>query len=496
MSTIIKSDKRNLHINNTHLEDKDKHNLHINNTHLEDKDNHTTTVQHNISNIPNNYQHYCISPIDGRYNYITKSLSNYFSEFNFFKYRLFIELKYFCELSKFIPELSLINDTDRNSIMNIWSYFSDTDYHFIKNIEKTTQHDIKALEYFIQQKFTTLGYNNYISFIHFGLTSQDINTSANILALKDCMNNDFIPIISNLLIKIELISSQFKNDTMLSFTHGQPAVPTTMGKELFVFSYRLQEQLNNLTNMKFTTKFGGAIGNFNAHYYAYPKLNWNLFADKFIDIIGLKREQYTTQISNYDNLCNIFNQIKTINCIINDLNIDCWLYISKGYLKLKIVNDEIGSSTMPQKVNPIHFENSEGNIHIANSIIEGITRKLPVSRLQRDLTDSTILRNIGTIIAYSYISYTSTIKGLDKIDINRDIIYSDLLTNYNVLTEAVQTILRKHKDNKAYEKLHEISRNNFDYYALNLFINNLPENIKNELININHESYRGNISLL
>ena len=379
--------------------------------------------------------------------------------------------------------------------MNILTSFSNSDYEIIKKYEKKLQHDIKALEYFIQHKFNTLGLNKYISFIHFGLTSQDINTSANILALKDCINIELLPCFWNLIMKIETISSNMKNVIMPAFTHGQPAVPTTMGKEFCVFSYRLEEQINKLKNNNiYSTKFGGAIGNFNAHYVAYPNLNWQEFSDKFIRSFGLHREQVTTQISNYDNLCNIFNQIKTINCIINDLNIDCWLYISKGYLKQKINNNEIGSSTMPQKVNPINFENSEGNICIANALIEGITRKLSISRLQRDLTDSTILRNIGSLLGYSYISYSSTLKGLERIDINKELIHCELTSNYSIITEAIQTILRKHGQVNAYEQLYEISRNNFDHNKLNEFILKLPEEIRDEVKNITPETYYGHNS--
>ena len=437
----------------------------------------------------------CISPIDGRYKDITKPLSNYFSEFSFFKYRLLIELKYFCALTTIIPELNEIDDLKRKKIMNILTSFNNRDYEIVKKYEKNLQHDIKALEHFIQHKFTSLGLNKYISFIHFGLTSQDINTSANILALKDCINIEILPYFWKLIMKIETISSNMKNVIMPAFTHGQPAVPTTMGKEFCVFSYRLEEQVNQLRNNNiYSTKFGGAIGNFNAHYAAYPNLNWQDFSDKFIRSLGLHREQVTTQISNYDNLCNIFNQIKTINCIINDLNIDCWLYISKGYLKQKINNNEIGSSTMPQKVNPINFENSEGNICIANALIEGITRKLSISRLQRDLTDSTILRNIGSLLGYSYISYSSTLKGLERIDINKELIHSELTSNYSIITEAIQTILRKHGQVNAYEQLYEISRNNFDRTKLNEFILKLPEKIKNEVINITPETYYGHNS--
>ena len=354
-----------------------------------------------------------ISPIDGRYQQTTKVLTKYFSEFSFFKYRLYVELQYFIALIDILPELeSLKNESIKcnNSesikfnIIKIWGEFNEKDYIKIKEYEDILNHDIKALEYFIRDKFIEIGLKDYTSFIHFGLTSQDINTSANVLSVMNAIMGCIIPLISEIINALRyLMEDKVNNQIMLGFTHGQPAVPTTMSKELLVFYYRIQEQLNVLKGMRFTTKFGGAVGNFNAHYAAYPEIDWISFADKFINSIGLEREQYTTQISNYDHLCNIFNQMKTINNIINDLNIDCWLYISKDYLKLKKVSTEIGSSTMPQKVNPINFENSEGNVCIANALIEGITRKLSVSRLQRDLTDSTILRNIGSVFSYSLI---------------------------------------------------------------------------------------------
>lgn len=437
----------------------------------------------------------CISPIDGRYNNTTKPLSKFFSEYSFFKYRLYIELRYFIYLSEFLPELKEINiSMVKIEIMKIWTKFNKADYLIIKKHENVLQHDIKALEYFIRDKFKELELDKYISFIHFAVTSQDINTSANILALKDALMLCIIPEISKIIDGIELFIQDTQNTTMLGFTHGQPAVPTTMGKELHVFQYRIKEQLDILKSMPYTTKFGGAVGNFNAHYAAYPDIDWNHFADLFISDIGLKREQYTTQISNYDNLCNIFNQLKTINCIVNDLNIDCWLYISKRYLKLKTVSSEVGSSTMPQKVNPINFENSEGNICIANSLIEGITRKLSISRLQRDLTDSTILRNMGSVLAYTLISYTSTQKGIGKIEINKDVINQELEENLSVLAEPIQTILRKHGQQDAYEKLHQLTRDmKINQQLLDEFITTLPENAINDITKITLDNYIGNV---
>ena len=435
-----------------------------------------------------------ISPIDGRYHNITKSLSSYFSEFSFMKYRLYVELQYFVHLIDVLPELkSIASPSIKSQIINIWKMFDKDDFNIIKQYEIILNHDIKALEYFIRDKFKTIGLEKYTSFIHFGITSQDINTSANILALKESLFSCIIPNISKIVSNINsFIQNLGPFSTMLGFTHGQPAVPTTMSKEFHVFVYRINEQLKILNTMPFTTKFGGAVGNFNAHYAAYPEINWTYFANNFIRNIGLQREQFTTQISNYDHLCNMLNVIKTINNIINDLNIDCWLYISKGYLKLISVSTEVGSSTMPQKVNPINFENSEGNICIANAMLEGVTRKISISRLQRDLTDSTILRNLGSIMAYSLIAYTSTQKGIGKIEINHEIIKKDLHDNLSVLSEGIQTILRKHNISDAYEKLHELTRDKrMNITTLNRFISTLPQRVRIEVEQLTLDNYTG-----
>ena len=436
-----------------------------------------------------------ISPLDGRYSTITSDLQQYFSEFSFFKNRLYIELKYFIHLTHVLPELKRINLPDiHNIILNIWKNFSENDYHSIKKYEQTTNHDIKALEYFIRDKFKENNLETYNSFIHFAITSQDINTSANVLALKNAMNDVMIPAIKLIIDILNKHSDSMKDNIMLAFTHGQPAVPTTMGKELSVFTYRLEEQINYLSFVSYSTKFGGAVGNFNAHYWAYPQIDWPIFSEIFINELGLKREKVTTQISNYDNLCNLLNCIRTINNIINDMNIDCWLYISKNYFQLSISNDEVGSSTMPQKINPIHFENSEGNICIANSLIEGITRKLPVSRLQRDLTDSTILRNLGSVLGYCLVSYHSSYKGLLRIKINNCVIIEELNKNIAVLTEGVQTILRKYNDTNAYEKLVQLSRKEtITMQILFTFIHSLPYAQQRDLIQLNITNYKGNL---
>tara|TARA_B100001059_G_scaffold32749_1_gene26355 strand:+ start:278 stop:1651 length:1374 start_codon:yes stop_codon:yes gene_type:complete len=436
-----------------------------------------------------------ISPLDGRYHSKTKELCQFFSEKAFFKYRLFVELKYFLQLIDYLDELKDLNKIIvHDKLIRYYQNFSDEDYNTVKKYEFDTNHDIKALEYYIQTIFITEGLAEYIPFIHFGLTSQDINTSANILSLKDSMNNVVKPFLHKIVEILDLYNADMSKNIMLSFTHGQPAVPTTMGKELNVYKYRLNVQLDNLNHAIYSTKFGGAVGNFNAHKLAYPNIDWNDFADKFIhNELELVRETYTTQISNYDNICNIFNQIKCINNIINDLNIDCWLYISKGYLKQRINTNETGSSTMPHKVNPINFENSEGNICIANSLIEGITRKLPISRLQRDLTDSTILRNIGCVIGYSLLSYKSTLEGLQKIQVDNDVIKNELHKSSIVLSEGVQTVMRKHKINDSYEKLKKLTRLDKEIKSddIQFFIHNLDDKIQNELKHLTVENYIG-----
>ena len=436
-----------------------------------------------------------ISPLDGRYHSKTKELCGFFSEEAFFKYRLFVELKYFLQLIDYLDELNDLNKDDvHDKLIYYYHNFSTKDYDTIKKCEYDTNHDVKALEYYIQTIFLNEGLYEYIPFIHFGLTSQDVNTSANVLSLKDSINKIVTPSLNKIVEILELYTFDMSKHVMLSFTHGQPAVPTTMGKELNVYNYRLSVQLDNLNHAVYSTKFGGAIGNFNAHHLAYPNIDWNDFADKFVEKeLDLRRETHTTQISNYDNICNILNQIKCINNIINDLNIDCWLYISKGYLKQRINTNETGSSTMPHKVNPINFENSEGNICIANSLIEGITRKLPISRLQRDLTDSTILRNIGCVIGYSLLSYKSTLEGLQKIQVDHNVINSELHNNSIVLSEGIQTVMRKHKIKDSYEKLKQFTRLDKEIKSddIHSFINNLNDEIQNDLVNLTVENYIG-----
>jgi adenylosuccinate lyase len=438
-----------------------------------------------------------LSPLDGRYADQLCELKDLMNEKSFFKYRLVVELKYFLKLIDYLPELNKLKENKIKYKFNFLYYinnFDDNEYNIIKSYEKTTNHDVKALEYYIQDIFEKEDLKEYIPFIHFGLTSQDINSSANIMMFKESINNILIDSLHCILNTINNHYRDMKDISMLSFTHGQCAVPTTMGKELYVYKYRLEKQINILQNMEYSTKFGGAVGNFNAHKLAYPNIDWNDFSDNFIEKdLLLKREKYTTQISNYDNLCNTLNMVKTINCIINDLNIDCWLYISKGYLNQKINSTETGSSTMPHKVNPINFENSEGNICIANALIEGITRKLSISRLQRDLTDSTILRNLGTVLGYSLLSYKSTLKGLNKISLNKKIIKNDLTNNVSILAEGIQTVMRKHKISNSYEKLKDLTRinDNVNENDINEFIKSLDENIQKELLLLNVENYIG-----
>ena len=438
-----------------------------------------------------------LSPLDERYFEQTKQLRSYFSEMAFFSYRFFVEVKYFINLIDVLPELEpLIKDKEfiNETLMNYYHFFTIEDYKTIKEYEKQTNHDVKALEYYIADKFKNNGLEKYIPFIHFGITSQDVNTSANILALKDGITNVLIPQLKEIIKILYTYGNEMKTNIMLSFTHGQAAVPTTMGKELMVYKYRLNEQLENLKNVKYSTKFGGAVGNFNAHKLAYPNINWNSFADNLIvNGLSLSRENMTTQISNYDNLCNILNLIKTINNIINDLNIDCWLYISKGYMVQRINKEETGSSTMPHKVNPINFENSEGNICIANALIEGITRKLSISRLQRDLTDSTILRNMGVLFGHSLLSYKSTLTGLNKISINNELLEKELEENKAVLSEGIQTVMRKHTMENAYETLKYLTRTNekITDETLQDFIVTLPDNIKEDLKDLSMKNYIG-----
>ncbi len=434
-----------------------------------------------------------ISPLDDRYKNITKDIKEYFSEFAFCKFRLFVELHYFAKLCKLnLPELQ-VDNTD--FIDNILDNFNYDEYLTIKEYEQKINHDVKAIEYYLQDQFDTYNYNKYSSFIHFGLTSQDINNTAISLSLKYYIQVHYTYKLGNIYKKIKEQSNEWKDIIMLSRTHGQPAVPTTLGKEFTVFYYRLNIQYKILKNSKYYGKFGGASGNLNAHKAAYPNINWIEFGNKFINSLGLIRSKYTTQIDNYDNLSVIFDCLKRINTILIDMCQDIWLYISMDYIKLKINKNEVGSSTMPHKVNPINFENAEGNLKLANTLLEFFSRKLPVSRLQRDLTDSTVLRNIGVVFGHIMVAFDNIENGLNKLDANNEKINQELEDNYVVITEGIQTILRKYGQEDAYEQLKEFSRNNQQITKKNIdnFINSLdvPLSIKKELLTINIANYVG-----
>ncbi|MFH1005158.1 MAG: adenylosuccinate lyase [Bacteroidota bacterium] len=403
-----------------------------------------------------------ISPIDGRYRTQTKELPAFFSEEALMKYRIYIEVEYFialCELP--LPQLSDFDKKNFAKLRSIYSGFSAENVFKIKKIEATTNHDVKAVEYFLKEKFDALKLSNYREFIHFGLTSQDINNTATPLLFKDAVNKIYIPYLDKIISKLNRVGEQWKNIPMLARTHGQPASPTKLGKEILVFVERLQIQKKLFLQISFSAKFGGSTGNFNAHHVAYPEINWTDFANKFVnDKLGLHRSQFTTQIEHYDNLAAQFDAMKRINTILIDLCRDIWLYISMNYFRQEIKKNEVGSSAMPHKVNPINFENAEGNLGIANSLFEHFSAKLPVSRLQRDLTDSTVLRNIGVPVAHSLISFKSILKGMDKIIINKEAIEKDLEENWIVIAEAIQTILRREGYPNPYEVLKKLTRTN------------------------------------
>jgi len=436
-----------------------------------------------------------ISPIDGRYSTQTDYLSEFFSEKALIKFRLKVEVEYFIKLTEIgINQLSDWNKKNNPTLRNIYDNFNDSHANEIKKIEKTTNHDVKAVEYFLKNKFKSLGFEKYSEFIHFGLTSQDINNTAIPLSLKEYFNS-YYDLLENLLKHLKDKSVEYKDVTILARTHGQPASPTKLGKEFNVFIVRVEEQLKYLKKIPFSAKFGGATGNFNAHHIAYPEIDWKKFAESFVKNMGLSLSFPTTQIEHYDNLAAIFDNIKRINSIIIDFNQDMWLYISMDYFKQKIKKGEIGSSAMPHKVNPIDFENSEGNLGIANSILNHLSSKLPISRLQRDLTDSTVLRNLGVPIAHTIIGINSTIKGINKILLNKNKIDEDLENNWIVISEAIQTILRREGYPNPYEALKKLTRKNekIDKITFSGFINNLEisEKVKKELMKISPFNYTG-----
>lgn len=436
-----------------------------------------------------------ISPIDGRYSNQTSNLQDFFSEKALIKYRLKIEIEYFIKLTEIkIDGLKSWRKSNNKLLRKIYTDFDEKNALEIKEIEKTTNHDVKAVEYFLKNKFKKLRFEKFSEFVHFGLTSQDINNSAIPLSIKDYIKS-YKLLIQSLLKLIKQKSKEYKNISMLARTHGQPASPTRLGKEFEVFEVRINEQIKQLNNIPLSAKFGGATGNFNAHHLTFPKINWKKFAESFMKDLGLKLSFPTTQIEHYDNLASLFDNLKRINTIIIDFNQDMWLYISMDYFKQKIKKGEIGSSAMPHKVNPIDFENSEGNLGLANSIFNHLSTKLPISRLQRDLTDSTVLRNIGVPIAHTIIGINSTIKGINKLLVNSEKINEDLENNWIVIAEGIQNILRKEGYPNPYELLKDLTRNNkkINQDTFTKFINSLDisEKLKKDLKKITPYNYTG-----
>lgn len=440
-----------------------------------------------------------ISPIDGRYRDKVDSLANYFSESALIRYRVMVEVEYFialCELP--LPQLRGFDHALFDNLKEIYLDFTVEDAQKIKDIEKVTNHDVKAVEYFIKERFDALNLHEYKEFIHFGLTSQDINNTAVPCSFRDAIHDVYYPVIDELIAKLEELAEEWKDIPMLAKTHGQPASPTRLGKEIRVFVYRLTKQLELLKKVACSGKFGGATGNFNAHNVAYPEIDWTAFANKFLtEKLKIEREQYTTQISNYDNFAAVFDNLRRINNIVVDLDRDFWTYISMAYFKQKIKAGEVGSSAMPHKVNPIDFENSEGNLGIANAVLDHLSNKLPISRLQRDLTDSTVLRNIGVPLAHTIIAFKSTLKGLNKLIINKSAIEADLEDNWAVVAEAIQTILRREAYPNPYEALKALTRTNSKVTQASIaeFIDTLDVSaeLKEQLKQISPSNYTGKL---
>ena len=439
-----------------------------------------------------------VSPIDGRYHEKTSSLSDYFSEFALIRYRVRVEIEYFialCELP--LPQLADFPHDAFPMLRLIYEQFSLNDAQRVKEIEAVTNHDVKAVEYFIKEKLALATAKPlYLNFVHFGLTSQDINNTAVPLSLKEAVNDVYIPLLEELIEQLNDYAQEWRNVPMLARTHGQPASPTRLGKEVMVYVYRLEEQLRTLRDVPFTAKFGGATGNFNAHHVAYPDIDWQQFAEHFLsESLGLEREQYTTQISNYDHLAALFDALRRINTIIIDLDRDFWMYISMDYFKQKIKAGEVGSSAMPHKVNPIDYENSEGNLGMANAILAFLAQKLPVSRLQRDLTDSTVIRNVGVPLGHSVIAFQSTLKGLRKLILNEQKLADDLDNTWPVVAEAIQTILRREGYPNPYETLKQLTRTNERITADSIaaFIQTLEvsDAVRQELAQITPHNYTG-----
>ena len=444
-----------------------------------------------------------ISPIDGRYRNKTEQLADYFSEYALIRYRVRVEIEYFialCELP--LPQLENFDHSLFERFRDIYRNFSEQDAARVKEIESVTNHDVKAVEYFIKEqidaisKSLSVDLNPFKEFIHFGLTSQDINNTSVPLSVKEAIDEVYVPLLEELIEQLNDYAEEWKNVAMLAKTHGQPASPTRLGKEIMVYVYRLEEQLNGLKDVPVTAKFGGATGNYNAHHVAYPQYDWREFGNRFVsEKLGLEREQYTTQISNYDWLAAIFDAMRRINTIIIDLDRDFWMYISMEYFKQKIKAGEVGSSAMPHKVNPIDYENSEGNLGIANAILGFLAQKLPVSRLQRDLTDSTVLRNVGVPMGHSLIAFQSTLKGLRKLILNEEKLHEDLENTWAVVAEAIQTILRREAYPNPYETLKALTRTNkkMDEQTIHEFIQTLEvsDEVKQELMAITPWNYTG-----
>ncbi|QCR23110.1 adenylosuccinate lyase [Pontibacter sp. SGAir0037] len=438
-----------------------------------------------------------ISPVDGRYRRNTTDLAGYFSEFGLIRYRVLVEVEYFialCELP--LPQLSSVPQDQFKALRAIYENFTEADALQIKETEKVTNHDVKAVEYFIKDQFDTLGLSQYKEFIHFGLTSQDVNNTAIPLSLRDADDRVIMPAFQQLHQTLAELAQQWKDVPMLAHTHGQPASPTRLGKEIMVFAERLAAQMNLLRQVPFSAKFGGATGNFNAHHVAYPAINWPDFGNRFVqDVLGLRRSQYTTQIEHYDNLAAYFDGLKRLNTILIDFARDVWQYVSMGYFKQKIKAGEVGSSAMPHKVNPIDFENAEGNLGIANAILEHLAAKLPISRLQRDLTDSTVLRNVGVPLAHVVIALKSLEKGIGKLELNEAALHNHLEENWAVVAEGIQTVLRREGYPQPYEALKALTRKNekITEQAIKSFIDTLEvnEEIKAELKEISPYNYTG-----
>ena len=438
-----------------------------------------------------------ISPVDGRYYPATNHLSKYFSESALIKFRVYVEMEYFIQLCELpLPQLKNFDKKGYTAIRKIYVDFTENDALTVKEIEKTTNHDVKAVEYLLKNRFDKLGLSEYKEFIHFGLTSQDINNTAIPYSFKLVVNEQYLPALKELIDLIKSLADDWKAVSMLARTHGQPASPTRLGKEMMVFAERLEAQVQLFHQIPFAAKFGGATGNFNAHHVAYPEIDWKVFGNNFVnDILGLSRSQYTTQIEHYDHFAAQCDNLKRINTILIDLNRDIWTYISINYFKQKIKEGEVGSSAMPHKVNPIDFENAEGNLGLANAIFEHLSAKLPVSRLQRDLTDSTVLRNIGVPFAHTIIAFKSIVKGLNKLVLNEAAIRADLEDNWAVVAEAIQTVLRREGYPNPYEALKDLTRVSGKVNADTIagFVNqlNISEELKQELIRITPFNYTG-----